>query len=273
MRPLSIDVSMKHARIAELKQIIRRWAGRDSAYFGTVISFPKAGRTWLRVMLDHLDVSMVYTHAGGGYGVSRHFADLPLPRASAGPGKQLFLFRDPRDTVISGYFQKTKRTKHINDTESIADFIRDPRYGIEKIIRFNLSWLEFYLGSDRATHRAINYEQLRATPAESLCVLYRYLAGREPASLRLIDDVVERTSFSKMQAQERSGEFEATYGSILAPTDTSDPESMKVRRGKIGGYIDYMSEVDVKFCDETMKRLCFEERLSKCSPILLSPCP
>lgn len=114
-------------------------------HMGTLVSFPKSGRTWLVVMLDQLDVKMVNTHAGSEYVIGCHHYDLPKPKANAGPGKQLFLLRDPRDTVISGYFQKTKRNTSNNYHGSIAQFIRDPRYGIEKIIYFNLTWLKTIL--------------------------------------------------------------------------------------------------------------------------------
>ena len=52
---------------------------------GLMVSFPKSGRTWVRVMLDSVNCKLRYTHDG---------SDLPL----------LFLHRDPRDTAVSGFF-------------------------------------------------------------------------------------------------------------------------------------------------------------------------
>jgi len=262
---------MNRARLAGLKRVISRWIDRGSPCAGTVISFPKSGRTWLRVMLDQLDLSMAYTHAGSEYTISCHFADLPSPRVTAGPGRQFFLFRDPRDTVISGYFQKTRRKKQSDFSGSIAEFIRDPKYGIEKIIRFNLSWLEFYLDAEHATHRAMSYEQLRASPAQSLSALYEYLAGRQPYPSGLIENVVDKASFSRMQAQERSGELGVKYGSILTPANASDPESMKVRKGKVGGFVDYMSEEDIAFSNAILHRFDYSKRLRECAPVMLLP--
>lgn len=222
-------------------------------------------------MLDHLEIRMDYTHAGSEYAVSCHFSDLPCPRSSLGPGRQFFLFRDPRDTAVSGYFQKTKRKRHSDFEGGISEFIRDPRYGVEKIVRFNLAWLEFYLGLDDGMHRGMSYEQLRASPVQSLSALYRYLAGRELGCLDLFEDVVEKTSFSRMQAQERSGELGIKYGSILTPADVSDPESMKVRKGKVGGFVDYMSDGDIAFCGEILNHFRYQERLNDCAPVLLLP--
>jgi hypothetical protein len=253
------------------KRRVKRWLWMEPARKGTVISFPKSGRTWLRVMLDHLEISMDYTHAGSEYAVGCHFADLPCPSSNVGLGRQFFLFRDPRDTAVSGYFQKIKRKRHTDFEGGIAEFIRDPRYGVEKVIRFNLAWLEFYMDLGDDMHRGMSYERLRESPVQSLAALYRYLAGRDPAAWELLEDVVEKTSFSKMQAQERSGELGVKYGSILTPADVSDPESMKVRKGKVGGFVDYMSDDDIAFCDELLSRLRYQERLNGCAPVLLLP--
>ena len=39
---------------------------KKSEDLGVVVSFPKSGRTWLRVMLDKLNLPMRYTHAVSG---------------------------------------------------------------------------------------------------------------------------------------------------------------------------------------------------------------
>jgi hypothetical protein len=115
-------------------------------------------------------------------------------------------------------------------TGSIAKFIRDPRYGLEKIIVFNLAWITSYVEMADQNHRAISYEQLRAQPVESMSAIYAFMPGREHSSPRLIENVIASTSFSTMHAQERSGELGAQYGSTLTPGDPCDPESMKVRK-------------------------------------------
>jgi hypothetical protein len=42
---------------------------------------------------------------------------------------------------------------------------------------------------------------------------------------------------------------------ILQPGDARDPESFKVRRGKIGGYIDYLEQEDMAYVAEVMREL------------------
>jgi hypothetical protein len=49
------------------------------------------------------------------------------------------LIRDPQDTVVSFYFQATRRSRVYSG--AFRNFLQDPRFGIERIIRFNLLWL------------------------------------------------------------------------------------------------------------------------------------
>ena len=105
-----------------------------------VISHPKSGRTWLRLMLDQLGIGGVrFSHAG-----STEEASITSRRLRHGVrwwnGKRvLLLIRDPRDTAVSFYFQATRRS-HVYSGK-LGDFLRDPRFGIERIIQFDLLWL------------------------------------------------------------------------------------------------------------------------------------
>jgi hypothetical protein len=54
-----------------------------------------------------------------------------------------------------------------------------------------------------------------------------------------------------MQKLEAAGAFDSN---ILHPGDVRDPESFKVRRGKVGGYREYLSFEDQKYAaDELIK--------------------
>ena len=47
----------------------------------------------------------------------------------------------------------------------------------------------------------------------------------------------------------------STIRQLLQPGDVNDPESYKVRRGKIGGYVDYLDPSDVEYADQAMSAL------------------
>lgn len=240
---------------------------------GLVVSFPKSGRTWLRVMLDKLNLPMRYTHAGSGYDVSCHFNDLkidkkglfrlrvlPLPFFQR---RILFLYRDPRDTAVSGYFQKTVRLGSSNEI-SMPDFIRDPHLGVEKIIVFNLLWLE--RGCKMKKFKSVGYEALRAHPVKGLASITKWLRPGSAFALSSIEGVVQESSFQKMREQEEKGDLSKQYDKkIFGGTVADNPDSYKVRRGKVGGYVDYFSEKDLAYCDELLARYDYFNRVRELS--------
>ena len=129
-----------------------------------VLSFPKSGRTWLQVMLDALGIDAEYTHFGSGVHAAR-----PIESILANPlwcrgRRSLLLVRDPRDTLVSSYFQATRRRRVYSG--EISDFVRDPRFGIDKLARWNLMWAE--LGKTRAQFAIVSYEALHSDPRATL---------------------------------------------------------------------------------------------------------
>lgn len=232
----------------EAKQAAKAAARRAGRTF-QVVSFPKSGRTWLRVMLDGLKLDAKYTHDGSGHSRTGHVEEIE-PASDAFAGKTIvFLYRDPRDTVVSGYFQTAKRLGGYDGT--ISDFVRDPRHGIEKIVRFNMEWLA--RGSELGRFHPLTYEDLKADTAGTLASIVGFVGAERRADE--IATAVDEASFEKMQARERSGELAERYGRILAPADDSDPQSYKVREGIVGGFRKHLGAEDVAYCDEVIARL------------------
>lgn len=232
----------------QAKQAAKAAARRAGRTFN-VVSFPKSGRTWLRVMLDGLKLDAKYTHDGSGHSKTGHVEELQ-PASEAFAGKTIvFLYRDPRDTVVSGYFQTAKRLGGYEGT--ISDFIRDPRHGIEKIVRFNMEWLA--RGADLGKFHAVTYEDLKADTAGALTAIVGFV-GAECTPQEIVT-TVDEASFEKMQARERSGELGERYGRAMLPADSSDPDSYKVREGIVGGFRKHLGDDDIAFCDEVLVRL------------------
>ena len=82
---------------------------------GSLVSFPKSGRTWVRVMLWMLSIDINYTHDNSSHIKARHLSDLEIMNYDYNR-PLLLLYRDPRDTAVSGYFQVTKRNRSYNGT-------------------------------------------------------------------------------------------------------------------------------------------------------------
>jgi hypothetical protein len=243
--------TIRTAKAGARREAIRaaKAEARRAARSFHVVSFPKSGRTWLRVILDDLKLSANYTHDGSGHSRVGHIEELE-PASEAFAGKTVvFLYRDPRDTVVSGYFQATKRVNTY--TGSISDFIRDPRHGVEKIVRFNMEWLE--RGPALGKFLPVTYEELRADTAGTLTRIIDFIGAERPAEA--IEAAVDEASFEKLKLKEASGELGARYGKAMMPADSSDPQSYKVREGVVGGFRKHLGEDDIAFCDEVLARL------------------
>jgi hypothetical protein len=211
-----------------------------------IVSFPKSGRTWLRVMLDDVGADTWFTHDDSDHALRRQLEKLNPDKAKYLDANVLLLVRDPRDTAVSGFFQVTRRIWQT--TRPMSEVLRDERHGLRKVCRFNLLW--FAAASRMQRFAVLSYEQMKQAPAEALIAV----AARAGLTLdrETAQQVAANRDFSRMQAAEGSGELAGRYGKLMLPGDRSDPESFKVRRGVVGGYKDYLSEADLAYCDDVL---------------------
>ena len=246
------------------------WSAKQPDFeMGLMVSFPKSGRTWVRVMLDSINCKLRCTHDGSDHSLGTHFNDLVPCQIDGGDQPVVFLHRDPRDTVVSGFFQRSLRISE-GYNGSISDFIRDPHFGLEKILRFNLAWFSYCLNQEapRLTG-VISYEALRRDPEKGLSELCSFFVPRQKVGEHKIKKVVAQTSFERMQAKEKDGSFAKIYSKALTPGDIGNVESFKVRRGKVGGFADYFSSDDLLFADQLIADYSYDSALNKVNAVAL----
>jgi len=249
----------------------RQLSGGDAL----VVSIPKSGRTWVRTFLCAYfceKIGQPFTLELEKYrGVPRliYTHDLFEQRTKADlwdklRGKYLIpprerirlpvilLARDPRDTFVSLYVQLTRRTKETPDElkqKSASQLLRDPAFGIVSMIDVMNSWLAEW--SQRPNFLLLRYETLRRDPAASFRELL-HLLGERLAQERAFAHALEFSAFDRMQKLEGAGAFDSK---ILRAGDFRDPESFKVRRGKIGGFQDYLSPNDQVYAAAALEAL------------------
>lgn len=238
--------------------------------FAYVVSFPKCGRTWLRTMVT---AAVAYE-----YGVEFNFADeLPeilrrsgrrkpkirfthadteLPRAEADETPPslaerpvVFLVRDPRDVVVSFFHQRTKRE---GDRMEISEFVRDPDWGIARAIEFMNRWWAYR--ARVAEFSMIRYEDMHIDPEPAIRTVLRS-AGTE-VSDDAVSFGIERGRFEVMKADAAAlaGTPDLYKRQRYAPL-SDDPHGDKIRRGKVGGYVDELSPEDRLFVDSQVLSL------------------
>ena len=212
-----------------------------------IVSYPRSGRTWLFLMLHELSIGPRFSHGGQ----KRLHLGKPEPVCNITPDYQknrvLFMLRDPRDLIVSHYHARVRKGKWNGD---LASFVRDPFYGIERILAFNLGWLrardQF---NDFATLR---YEDLRRNTEAELVRIIGFLGCRIPKP-KAVASAVAGLAFERMRQREQSGELYARYGPIFSAGSESD-NGMAIRRGVIGSHVEEMAAADREFCEELLQR-------------------
>jgi hypothetical protein len=234
-----------------------RQADREAEVF--LVSYPKCGRTWLRVLLsralethygapeiDYLGGAFLGGNVPGAPRVRVTHDDDPHWKTARGldrrkrryRGKRVvFLVRDPRDVVVSMYFERSRRERAYHGT--LSSFLHERRGSLDTILAYYNVW---------ARSRAIpsellivRYEDLRRDTEQELARLLAFLGVRD-VSAETVRDAVGFASFESMREMESSGSLGSGR---LRPRDPNDPESFKTRRGKVGGFVDYLTPEEI----------------------------
>jgi hypothetical protein len=242
-----------------------------------VVSIPKSGRTWLRTFLsayfcaryEHpfsLDLTKysdpriprviyshdLFEHRTKGRWWDRVRGKYLIPASEIRRTQIILLVRDPRDAFVSHYVQLTRPTADAPDevkTKTAGEMLRDPFLGIGQIVRTMNDWLAEF--GDRPNITLVRYEDLRSRPVEHFG---RVLAaiGEQQVSQEHLDAALRFSEFGNMKKLEAALAFDSK---ILQPRDMQDPESFNVRRGRIGGYADYLSAGDIEYANEAISAL------------------
>ena len=238
-----------------------------------ILSFPKCGRTWLRVMLmkaiaGHYDLQIrnyIYMRQLSNQEpnvprISVMHDDLPhrkraeelesskkrFRRASV-----IFLVRDPRDVIVSWYFHKSRRSQEYHGT--LSDFIHEPVGSFDTVLRYYNIWDQNRELPERFL--LVRYEELSTDPYGELRRILNFLNLQE-ISDEAVEEAIRFAGFDNMQQMEQNRKFRSGR---LQPVSVADPESYKVRRGRVGGYVDYLSADEIAMLTNKME--------SKLSPL------
>ncbi len=133
--------------------------------------------------------------------------------------------------------------------KSATELLRDPAFGIRSMVEVMNCWLAEWSG--RTNFLLLRYETLRQDPEPGFRSLLRLL-GEQPAQETALAQALKFSDFGQMKKMESAGAFDSK---ILRAGDARDPESFKVRRGKIGGFQDYLSPKDQEYAAAALKIL------------------
>jgi hypothetical protein len=240
-----------------------------------LVSFPRAGRTWLRVMLAHafeelfdvrsakpLDtdatarlttrIPRVITTPGYRSPRTLRPGDLDRRLEWADGRQVVLLFRDPRDILVSLYFDRTVRASHYPEARAfdgtVSDLLRAEAGGLRTIIEYYNVWAERARRAPGLV-QLITYEHLTEDTALEFGRLLAFL-GLEH-SRPFVEGLVRHATFDHVRRMEVSGRLGYKPTAELL----HDERALVLRRGVVGGYRDHFTADDHAYAAERLASL------------------
>jgi len=232
-----------------------------------VISYPKSGRTWMRLLIGkalalHFNIELGESHQDwllrpGKF--KKLNSNIPLiyfshddkphtkttesinsDKAKYYYKKIIFLFRDPRDVIVSQFFSLTRRTKGNRYPGTLYEFMDDNKYGMRNHIRYLNVWAQARKNFKNILF--ISYEEMSENTSQTLKKVFDFF-GIDADLKTVINEAVEFAKFENMQQMEKSQVFKSK---MLRPVDINDTNSYKVREGRVNGYLNHLNNQEVK---------------------------
>ncbi|WP_331376184.1 sulfotransferase domain-containing protein [Sinorhizobium chiapasense] len=252
-------------RLMAKRARLTAYAARADAF---LVSYPKSGRTWFRYVLSHyfasvadvsepIDLHNMFSIVPNfdldpKRGIPAHrYADEngPVPRIFVSHldyqasrflrRPVIIMVRDPRDVIVSAYFHATRHKHRFQG--SLSDFIVDRDQGMPAMIRYLNRWAG---GLSNRAHFILSYESLSADAEEQTEAALSFLGCH--VDRNALHDAVHAGRFDAMQNRERA------EGIPAHEYNRNDVESLRMRKGKVGGFRDYLDEVQIL----EIERLC-----------------
>jgi Sulfotransferase domain len=228
-----------------------------------IVSFPKCGRTWLRLMIgkaliNHFNLKVenplilrtlhnynaeiprvAVTHDEKTH---KKTGELKKSKLRFRDKKVILLVRDPRDVVVSLYFHYRYRERRYHG--ELSDFIRERLGSLDTLIMYYNIWAkQRHVPKD---FLLVCYENIHKNSEKELQKVLHFM-NINYITEKEICESVEWSRFDNMKKMERENRFNS---SMLSVECIEDEESYKVRKGKIGGYKEYLSDEDILYINQ-----------------------
>lgn len=237
-----------------------------------LVSYPKCGRTWLRALIGKyltlkynlpqdkmLELEYITKQASllittcthdeshwkdGKLKEGLRYQQMSWDKKFYTNKKVIFMKRDIKDVLVSAYFQATKRNLIYNDT--LSKFIRDDRYGVLKVLTFYDMWEKAQ--NIPKDFLLVEYEDLHQKTELILKKVLKFIGENNPNE-NYLQQSINFGSFENLKEIERKNKLKSP---LLQAKTKNDPESFKVRQGKIGGYTQYLNQSDVDYINNAI---------------------
>lgn len=258
--------SLKRAILLNWNKYLR-WYEEQKADV-ILISYPKCGRTWLRLILGkalQLHFQLPENELINLWGLAALHPAIPKisvthddephykspetlqrDKKKYQDKKIILLVRDPRDALVSLYFHFKYRKKIYSG--SMEEFLKGSEGGADTFVEFYNTWYQ-----SRNIPRAfliVRYESLHVTPHSEIRSIFDLLGI--DISDRHIAEAIDYASFKNMREMERK---KLTSNKKLLPTDPNDYKTYKTRSGRVNAYTEHLSPGEIEYLNTKLALL------------------
>lgn len=234
-----------------------------------LVSYPKCGRTWLRLLIgkylaehfelqqeDLLDVKQLSKKHESIPRILINHDDEPHYRRRNEleswkymyRGKSvLFLVRDPRDVIVSRYHHVRSREGRREQADSLSDFIRSEPGSFQTIVRYYNIWLAN--ATIPGSFLLIRYEDMQEDTERELRRALDFLEIEEVQN-NLLREAVEYARFDNMRKMEEENTFDSGG---LQKGEADSENAYKTRKGEVGGYREEVPDQAISYMNEVIK--------------------
>lgn len=212
-----------------------------------VVSYPKSGRTWLRLLFTDYANQMkqnqlrnLYTHINYGIGGGGEYPRIAYLKTTP-ESKNFLLTRDPADTLVSYYHDDMVRAEG-NKMDGV-------RGDIDAYCRKNLSTLQsFYEAASEFNYVAtIRYEDMIDDTFATVLPMFQELY--DTVNETQLRATVDKCEFNNLHKLERTGEV-----SMRVLPEHIKAGFYKTRKGKVGSAKEELTAETFEWIQEQMSQ-------------------
>ena len=236
-----------------------------------VVSYPKSGRTWLRMILARLLTNMGHDHSEYEMLPVFHKSYKEISDLFSRDIKVVFLHRHPGDVLVSHWSEMSTSMRSgevvIIDNYEFYHFLKDKYHGIKQLIGFNNEWLTNF--HKFKAFKAITYEEMKKNTFKAVKKVTKLI--NLDCTDEQIRDAVEYSRFENMQKIEK-GEgtnylehYKGNFGQELKKQEILEEAARngidlqpRIRKGKVKGYMQDLKKEEIEIIHKHLRESIYK---------------
>jgi len=247
------------------------------SYDVLIVSYPKSGRTWLQNILveigriktenvleddtpisDALSLlpdseynfpSILATHDKSSWEQVEPLHDEDEIKkedfSSFKNNKVIFLYRDPRDVLVSQFYHLIFRNKIKGISKD--DLIDNKIFGLKKIINFMNKWKKHSERNNQGV-LCMSYEEMKNNSTNAIMKMAHFIDLDVNESE--VEEALQNSNIRRMQKKQSSKENKDPW---TKTNDVKNKNSYQTRKGIVGEHAEFFDEKQLARINQTMK--------------------